>query len=169
MISKVLTSCQSRWAELLSEFHFSITYHPGCLATLPDALSGWDNIYPERGDFISKNPITFQQLINQDEFQPSIFFAVKVAYILSLIDSIQKAIWKDPQYRCTLKDLGKGKSVEDYSLYPSSQLLLLKYGMLFSDDSTVQLGILQNCHDSPLAGYHGQEKNLQLVRHDSFH
>ncbi|MBW0500210.1 hypothetical protein O181_039925 [Austropuccinia psidii MF-1] len=36
--SKVLTHRQSHWAEFLSEFHFSITYCPGRLATLPDAL-----------------------------------------------------------------------------------------------------------------------------------
>ncbi|MBW0560358.1 hypothetical protein O181_100073 [Austropuccinia psidii MF-1] len=35
--SKVLTHRQAPWAELLSEFHLSITYHPGRLATLPDA------------------------------------------------------------------------------------------------------------------------------------
>ncbi|MBW0542238.1 hypothetical protein O181_081953 [Austropuccinia psidii MF-1] len=44
MSSKVLTCCQARWAEFLSEFHFSITYHPGRLAPLPDALSHWDNV-----------------------------------------------------------------------------------------------------------------------------
>ncbi|MBW0566360.1 hypothetical protein O181_106075, partial [Austropuccinia psidii MF-1] len=38
MSSKVLTLRQAHWSELLSKFHFSITYHPGCLATLPDAL-----------------------------------------------------------------------------------------------------------------------------------
>ncbi|MBW0574152.1 hypothetical protein O181_113867 [Austropuccinia psidii MF-1] len=38
--SKVLTCCQARWAE----FHFSITYLPGRLATLTDALSHQDNI-----------------------------------------------------------------------------------------------------------------------------
>ncbi|MBW0476752.1 hypothetical protein O181_016467 [Austropuccinia psidii MF-1] len=48
MSSKVLTCRQAHWAEFLSEFHFSITYHPGRLATLPDALSRWDNMYPER-------------------------------------------------------------------------------------------------------------------------
>ncbi|MBW0569557.1 hypothetical protein O181_109272 [Austropuccinia psidii MF-1] len=68
MSSKVLTCRQARWAEFLSKFHFSITYHPGRLATLPDALSCWDNLYPERGkDFIRKNPMNFQQLIKQDE------------------------------------------------------------------------------------------------------
>ncbi|MBW0574282.1 hypothetical protein O181_113997, partial [Austropuccinia psidii MF-1] len=38
MSSKVLTRHQARWAEFLSEFHFTITYLPGRLATLPDAL-----------------------------------------------------------------------------------------------------------------------------------
>ncbi|MBW0576297.1 hypothetical protein O181_116012 [Austropuccinia psidii MF-1] len=45
MSSKVLTRHQARWAE----FHFSITYRPDPLATLPHALSRRDNVYPERG------------------------------------------------------------------------------------------------------------------------
>ncbi|MBW0583152.1 hypothetical protein O181_122867 [Austropuccinia psidii MF-1] len=44
MSSKILNHCQARWAEFLFEFHFSITYCPGCFATLPDALSHWDNV-----------------------------------------------------------------------------------------------------------------------------
>ncbi|MBW0468938.1 hypothetical protein O181_008653 [Austropuccinia psidii MF-1] len=60
MSSKILTHCQGGWAEFLSEFHFSITYRPGCLATLPDALSCWDDVYPGRGEnFISKNPMNY--------------------------------------------------------------------------------------------------------------
>ncbi|MBW0490901.1 hypothetical protein O181_030616 [Austropuccinia psidii MF-1] len=51
MSSKVLTCCQAHWTEFLSEFHFTITYRPGRMATLPD------DVYQERGvDFISKNP-----------------------------------------------------------------------------------------------------------------
>ncbi|MBW0463507.1 hypothetical protein O181_003222 [Austropuccinia psidii MF-1] len=49
MSSEVLTSCQALWAKFLSKLHFTITYHPGRLATLPDSLSCWDNIYPEMG------------------------------------------------------------------------------------------------------------------------
>ncbi|MBW0505155.1 hypothetical protein O181_044870 [Austropuccinia psidii MF-1] len=79
MSLKAHTFCQAFWAEFLSEFHFSITYHPGCLATLPDALSCWDDIYLERGeDFISNNPINFQKLFKKDEVQPQRFFAVMV-------------------------------------------------------------------------------------------
>ncbi|MBW0545531.1 hypothetical protein O181_085246 [Austropuccinia psidii MF-1] len=169
MSSKVLTRRQTRWAEFLSEFHFSFTYRPGLLATLPDALSHRDNIYLERGkDFIRKNPMNFQQLIKQDEVQPSIYFAVKVESFSNLIDSIQKALWKDSQYRSILQELGKGKSIQDYSLDSSSQLLLFKDWVVVPNDPTIQLRILQKRHDSPLAGHPGQEKTLKLVKRD-FH
>ncbi|MBW0585364.1 hypothetical protein O181_125079, partial [Austropuccinia psidii MF-1] len=132
MSSKVLTLYQARLAEFLSEFHFSITYHPGCLATLPDALS------------------------------------FKVESFKNLIDSIQKALWKDSQSRSILQELGKGKSVQYYSLDSSSQLLLFKDQVVVPKDPTIQLRILQKHHDSPLARHPGQEKNLKLVKWD-FH
>ncbi|MBW0490639.1 hypothetical protein O181_030354 [Austropuccinia psidii MF-1] len=147
-----LTSFQAHWAEVLSEFHFSITYLPGFLATLPDALSHWENIYPERGeDFIRKNPMNFQQPIKQDEFQPSRCFAVKVECFSNLIELIQKNLWKSSQYRSILQELGKGESVQYYSLDSSSQLLLFKDCVVAPNDTTIQLGILQKHHDSPLA------------------
>ncbi|MBW0485759.1 hypothetical protein O181_025474 [Austropuccinia psidii MF-1] len=89
MSSNILTCHQAFWAEFLSEFYFTITYHPGSLETLPDSFSCWDSIYPERGeDFISKNPINYQKLIKQDEIQVSKFFAVKVRSFSKLIKSI---------------------------------------------------------------------------------
>ncbi|MBW0549063.1 hypothetical protein O181_088778 [Austropuccinia psidii MF-1] len=167
--SKVLTCRQALWAEFLCEFHFSNTYGPGRLATLPDALSRWDDVYPERGeDFISKNPMNFQQLIKQDEVQPSRYFSVKVESFSNLINSTQKALLQDAQYRSILQDLGKGKSIQDYSLDSSSQLRLFKDQVVVPNDPTIQLSILQKRHDSPLAGHHGQEKTLKLVKQD-FH
>ncbi|MBW0539822.1 hypothetical protein O181_079537 [Austropuccinia psidii MF-1] len=169
MSSKVLTPRQARWAEFLSEFHFSITYHPGRLATLPDALSRPDDVYLERGeDFISKNPMNFRQLIRQDEVQPSTYFAVKVESFSNLIDSIHNTLWQDFQYRSILQELGKGKSIQDYSLDSSSQILLFKDWVVVPNDPTIQLRILQKRHDSPLAGHPGQEKTLKLVKQD-FH
>ncbi|MBW0513594.1 hypothetical protein O181_053309 [Austropuccinia psidii MF-1] len=142
---------------------------PGRLAILLDALSRWDDIYPERGeDFISNNQIKFQQIIKQDEVQPSRYFAVKVESFSNLIDYIQKALWKYSQYRGILQELGKGKSVQDYSLHSSSQLLLFKDRVVVPNDPTIQLRIPQKCHDSPPAGHPGQEKTLKLVKWD-FH
>ncbi|MBW0543453.1 hypothetical protein O181_083168 [Austropuccinia psidii MF-1] len=49
--SKALTHFKAHWAEFLSEFHFTITYGPGRLVTLLDALSRQDNMYPEGDGF----------------------------------------------------------------------------------------------------------------------
>ncbi|MBW0560180.1 hypothetical protein O181_099895, partial [Austropuccinia psidii MF-1] len=166
--SNVLTCCQSCWAEFLSEFHFSVTYRPGALATLPDALSHWDNFYPKRGeDFIRKTPMKFQQLIKLDAVQPSRYFAVKVESFSDLIDSIQKTLWQDSQYRSILQELGKVKSIQDYSLDSYSQLLVFKDQVVVPNYPTIQLSILQKRHDSPLPGHPGQEKTLKLVKQDS--
>ncbi|MBW0506738.1 hypothetical protein O181_046453 [Austropuccinia psidii MF-1] len=147
MSSKVISRHQACWAEL----HFSITYFPGHLATLPDALSRWDVVYPERGeDFIRKNPINFQQLIKQYEVQNSRYFAVKVESFSNVIELIQKKLWQDSQYRSILQELGKGNSVQDYSLDSSSKLLLFKDWVVVPNYPTIQLRILQKRHDSPL-------------------
>ncbi|MBW0506822.1 hypothetical protein O181_046537 [Austropuccinia psidii MF-1] len=169
MSSKVITCHQACWAEFLSEFKFSITYFPGSLATLPNALSHWDNIYPERGeDFIRKNPMDFQQFLKQDEVQPSRFFAVKMVCFSNLIESIKKKLWQDSQYRSILQELFKGKSVQDHSLDTSSQLLQFKDWVVVPNDPKIQLSILQKLHDFPLAGRSGQEKTLKLFKGD-FH
>ncbi|MBW0584246.1 hypothetical protein O181_123961 [Austropuccinia psidii MF-1] len=112
--------------------------------------------------------MNYQKIIKQDEIQASKFFAVKVDSFSNLIDSIQKAVWQDSQYRSVLEDLGKGKSVTDYSLDSSSKLLLFKDRVVVPNDPTIQLNILQKRHDSPLAGHPGQEKTLKLVKRD-FH
>ncbi|MBW0545968.1 hypothetical protein O181_085683 [Austropuccinia psidii MF-1] len=112
--------------------------------------------------------MNFEKLIKKDDFQPSRFVAVEVEFFSNLIDSIQKAFWQDPQYISILQDLGKGKSVTDSSLDPSSQLLLLKDWVMIQNDPTIKLRILQNGHDSPLDGNPGQENTLKSVKED-FH
>ncbi|MBW0537171.1 hypothetical protein O181_076886 [Austropuccinia psidii MF-1] len=138
--SKVLTCCQAHWDEFLSEFHFTITYHPGRLATLPDALSCWDNVYTERGvDFISKNPQTFHQVIKQDVIQESRFLSIKVA---DLADKIQKEVWQDNDYKEILKQLARGESVPYYSLEPQAKLSLFKARVVIPRNEGIQLNIL---------------------------
>ncbi|MBW0524220.1 hypothetical protein O181_063935 [Austropuccinia psidii MF-1] len=81
---------------------------------------------------------------------------------------MQTALWQDSQYRGTLKGLGKGKLVKNYSVYPSSKLLLFKDWVVVPNDPTIKLFILQNCHDSPLVAHPFQQKTLKLVKKD-FH
>ncbi|MBW0489207.1 hypothetical protein O181_028922 [Austropuccinia psidii MF-1] len=112
--------------------------------------------------------MNFQQIIKQDEVQPSRFFSLKLYCFSNLIDSIWKKLWQDSQYSSILQDFSTDKSVQDYSLDSSSQLLLFKDGVVFPNNPTIQLSILQKLHDSPLARHPGQEKTLNLVKGD-FH
>ncbi|MBW0559857.1 hypothetical protein O181_099572, partial [Austropuccinia psidii MF-1] len=169
MSSKVLTHRQARWAEFLSEFHFSITYRPGRLATLPDALSRRDDMYPERGvDFISKNPQNFHQVLKQNEIKESRFFSIKVEVFSDLVDQIQKAVWQDKDYKEILKQLARGESISDYTLEPQAKLLLFKDRVVIPSNHELQLDILQKHHDSLLAGHPGQEKTLKLIKRDFY-
>ncbi|MBW0502394.1 hypothetical protein O181_042109 [Austropuccinia psidii MF-1] len=108
--SNVLTCCQAHCAEFLSEFHFTMTYRPGRLATLPDALSHWDDMYPERGvDFITNNAQNSHQVIKQDGIQEPRFCPIKVEMLSDLVDQIQKEVWQD-------------STIKKYSNSPSGQL-----------------------------------------------
>ncbi|MBW0593084.1 hypothetical protein O181_132799 [Austropuccinia psidii MF-1] len=143
MSSKVLTFCQTHWAKFLSEFHLTITYFPGSLSTLPDSLSHWDTVYPERGvDFISKNPQDLHQVIKKDVIQELRFFSIKAEIFSDLVDNIQKEVWKDKDYKEILKQLARGESVSDYSLDPQAKLLLFKDRVVVPSNEEIQLNIL---------------------------
>ncbi|MBW0509750.1 hypothetical protein O181_049465, partial [Austropuccinia psidii MF-1] len=169
MSSKVHTCCQACWAEFLSEFHFTITYGPGRVATFPDALSRQDNMYPERGmDFASKNPQNFHKVIKQDGIQELRFFSIKVEIFSDLVEKIQKEVWQDKEYKEMLKQLARGESVTAYSFEPQAKLLLFKDRVVIPRNEEINLNILQKGHDSPFAGHPGQEKTLKIIKRD-FH
>ncbi|MBW0573582.1 hypothetical protein O181_113297, partial [Austropuccinia psidii MF-1] len=81
---------------------------------------------------------------------------------------LSKKLWQDSQYRSILQELRKGKSVQDYSLVSSSQLLLFTDWVVVPNDPTIQLSILQKHNNSPLAGHPGQQQTLKPVQQD-FH
>ncbi|MBW0580963.1 hypothetical protein O181_120678 [Austropuccinia psidii MF-1] len=169
MSSKVLTCHQARCAEFLSEFHFSITYCPGRLATLPDSLSHRDNMYPERGvDFIRKSPQNFHQVLKKNEIEEPRFFSIKVEVFSDLVDKIPKAVRKDKDYNEILKQLAKGEPVSDYNLETQAKFSLFRDRVVIPSNHELQLGILQTHHGSPLAGHPGQEKTLKLIKRDFY-
>ncbi|MBW0512702.1 hypothetical protein O181_052417 [Austropuccinia psidii MF-1] len=132
------------------------------LATLPDALSCWDNMYPERGvDLISKNTQNFHQVLKLNEIKESEIFS-------DLVYRIQKAVWKDKEYKEIIKQLARGESVSDYSLEPQVKLLLFKDIVVIPRSHKLQLDILQKLHESLLAGHPGQENTLKLIKRDFY-
>ncbi|KAG5729761.1 hypothetical protein E4T56_gene910 [Termitomyces sp. T112] len=46
--TKQLSHRQARWSETLSEYNFTIHYHPGQLGAKPDALTRRPNVYPKK-------------------------------------------------------------------------------------------------------------------------
>ncbi|MBW0528959.1 hypothetical protein O181_068674 [Austropuccinia psidii MF-1] len=169
MSFKVLTRHQAHWAEFISVFDFTITYHPGRLATLTDALSHWEEVYPERGvDFIRKNPQSFYQVNKQDGTQESIFFSIKVEIFSDLVDQIQKEVCQDRDYKEILKHLARGESILDFSLEPQAKLLLFKDRVAAPSNEEIPVNLLQKSHDPPLAGHPGQEKALKVIKRDFF-
>ncbi|MBW0520218.1 hypothetical protein O181_059933 [Austropuccinia psidii MF-1] len=145
MSSKVLTCCR--------------------LATLPDALSHQDDVYPERGvDFISKNPQNFHQAFKQKKIKDSRFFSIEVEVFSDLVDQIQKEVWQDKDSKEILKQLARGESVSDYTLEPQAKLSLFKDRVVIARNHELPLDILQKCHDSPLVGHPGEEKTLKLIK-----
>ncbi|MBW0511986.1 hypothetical protein O181_051701 [Austropuccinia psidii MF-1] len=142
MSSKALTCPQACWEEFVCEFHFSITYCPGRLDTLPDALS----------------------FLEQNEIEESRFFSIKTEVFSDLVDQIQKVVWQGKYYKEILKQLSRGESVSDYNLEPQAKLVLFKDKVVIPRNHELQLDILQKCHDSPLAGHPGQEQTLKLMK-----
>ncbi|MCA0777114.1 hypothetical protein KUO10_23575, partial [Vibrio vulnificus] len=68
MSTKVLTRRQARWAEFLAEFNFIITFRPGRLSSLPDALTRREDVYPKAGEaFADKNPGNVRQLFKTND------------------------------------------------------------------------------------------------------
>ncbi|MBW0580743.1 hypothetical protein O181_120458 [Austropuccinia psidii MF-1] len=148
MSSKVLPCFQARWAEFLSQFHFTITYRPGRLATLPEAFSRQDDVYPERWvDFISKNPQNVYQVIKKDGIQGSRFFSIKVQIFSDSGEQIQKEVWEDKDYKEILKQLARSELVSDYSLETQAKLLLFKDRVVIPRNE-------ESCH----RGSHGSKR-----------
>jgi hypothetical protein len=70
MSKKVFTRRQARWAKFLAEFNFKITYRPGKLVVVPDALSRREDVYPTGGKaFANNNPGNVRTLFSLNHVQ----------------------------------------------------------------------------------------------------
>jgi hypothetical protein len=67
--AKVLTHCQARWSEYLSQFNMVICFRPGHLGTKPDSLTGCWDVYPKEGnsDYASINPSNLHPMFTQEQ------------------------------------------------------------------------------------------------------
>ena len=158
-MKKVLTCQQACWAEFLAEFNFVITYRPGKLGTLPDALTRRDDVYPDRGEaFADKNPGNVRQLFKQSSSGSVSLFSISTSSLGDKLKTLLVAQGKDPLCLSIIQDLQSGESQKGYKLDSPKNLLLFKGKIYIPDDKDIKLYILHSHHDAASAGHFGQDK-----------
>ena len=86
--SKVLTQCQARWSEFLSQFNMVIRFWPGKLGAKPDALTRRWDVYPKEGDtgYAKVNPQNLRLVFTQEQLTISLRATYLEALVLCAVE-----------------------------------------------------------------------------------
>lgn len=182
--TKVYNRRQVRWAEKLSKFDFIIVFRPGKEGGKPDALSRRPD-YAEQA-LLQDRKMTF---LHADQVDTT---AIKgdIEKVQSAVRSIQletgvneqlrqsilDALPNDPKVGKLLRYLRDPMVMRDDEtvrllrpLAIDEDGLLLREGLVYiPNNDGIKLQVLQNCHDSKVAGHFGQEKTIELVSRDYY-
>lgn len=175
MSSKVLTRRQARWAEILAEYDFTITYRPGKQGQKPDSLSRRDDVYPSGGDgaYAKNNPQNFRTLLPQsilarvrlrqqsDVTDPTELSPENRDTIIDIVSEILKAQQTDESLLEILNEPSSDKL--PYKIREDG-LVLIHDKIYVPDDPGIHLLILKRKHDHVLAGHPGITKTYQLIK-----
>ena len=149
-----LSRRQFRWSQILSMFNFEITFRPGRLCGNADALSRREDyeLTPDTPHVQQMNRPLLVHSPNGYRLDPTISVdAVVVSVQSDLLGRIREAsadfiptITDDPEYE-----------VVDGLAYMD--------GLVVVPSLDLRIEILEQCHDSPLAGHYGNAKTIELV------
>ena len=167
--TKILTQKQAQWSEYLSQFNLVIRFRPGRLGTKPDALTRQWNVYLKEGNtgYATVNFYNFKPIFTQEQLAASVWatvllfpslYAAIVVDLDTLHQDILLALSSNPIDTKHISTDGR------WSTDPNG-LLLLDNRIYVLSASNLHTCILQYNHDHILAGYFGQNKTLELVRH----
>ena len=168
--SKVLTRCQARWSEYLSQFNLIIRFRPGKLGMKPNALTRCWDVYPKEGDkgFTCINPQNLHPVFTTEQLNASlrathlqfpILRASTLMDIKQLHNNILFVLPSDPVAQIHLSDTSHPRWSIDVTglLHLDSCIFVPK-----ADD--LHLRVLRFKHDHPLLGHYGQSHTLDLVQ-----
>ncbi|KIN99141.1 hypothetical protein M404DRAFT_30604 [Pisolithus tinctorius Marx 270] len=151
--SKVLTCCQARWSEFLSQFNMIIQFRP-------------------KGDssYAQVNLQNLRLVFTQEQLAVSlcatyleypVLRAVALMDIEKLHNDILTALPDDPVSQIRLSDMSDPRwSVDDTSF------LRLDGRIYVLDSNNLCLRVLHLKHDHPLSGHFGQNCTLELIRRE---
>jgi hypothetical protein len=157
----LLSGRQSRWKDVIANFDFDIEYVDGKSNVVADGLS-------RRIDHHSSTQLLSMSIfsIRSDSAAPSAprpsqVFIAQHSSTTSILLDIHTAHAQDAEYIRLLKHrhspTGPLKVVRSYLYYGDNRLYI-------PNDSALKTKILQECHDSTLAGHLGTDKTIEQVK-----
>lgn len=164
----VLNRRQARWALLLAHFDFVIKYRPGSQQGKADALSRRSYLAPQSGELAFDQQK--QVLLGPERLQAAPTFVFPAPENQEILDIIRKTTAQDPVAGDILHHLQSSQQSSvssplrsDYDRFQVRDGLLFRDQLLYVPEGVARLAVLQNCHDSPVAGHFGIHKTVELV------
>ena len=172
MTSKQLNARQARWAELLADYHFLITYRPGVHNPLADALSRKPDELDQQNS--AKKTQRLQQLLRQDQVDSSLLSqdlrplsenleisALETA--LPLAFSVVQQVLEANRSAPSLQALRKQALSNSGRFTMEGDLLLFEGRLLVPDLNHLRTLLIREVHDSITAAHPSATKTLQLL------
>ena len=169
--TKVLTRRQARWSEYLSQFNLVIRFRPGKLGTKPDSLTRRWDVYPKGGnsDYATVNPSNLHPMFTQEQIAVSLRATQLLELVLratvimdqeQLNADILAALPVDPLFITHQKEPQPRWTVTPDGFFRHNNLIYIP------DANDLRLCVLRYKHDHILSGHPGQNKTVNLIRHD---
>ncbi|KAF8697673.1 hypothetical protein RHS03_07742, partial [Rhizoctonia solani] len=146
----------ARWYQILAPFNFNIVYRPGKMSEKPDALSR----RPDHLDIPNKEQIMID---------PKHFLVMKAEVTTDIISQIREAQEEDESIQTLIATVKHKEELppsvaKQFAKYQWKEELLWYEERIFVPDSkAIRLKLLEQYHDSPIAGHQGQARTLELL------
>jgi len=165
MSKTLLNRRQARWAQFLSRCDYEIVYRPGKSNGKADALTRRPGDLPEGGDERLK---TMEQVVLKPQNLPEQLriLANDLTKAHSVQEQLRDASEYDNLVRRILEVVRRGTSMREITVAGCSE----KEGQLYyrgrryvPEDSELQLHLIKDHHDTPLAGHPRRSKTFYLL------
>jgi hypothetical protein len=165
MSKRLLNRRQARWAQFLFRFDYEIVYRSGKSNRKADALTRRPGDLPEGGDERLK---TMEQVVLKPENLPEQLgiLANDLKEIRPIQEQLEKATREDDLVQRILETVRKGTSIKEITVAECSEQdgrLFYRGKRYVPEDPELQLRLIKDHHNTPLAGDPGRSKTFDLL------
>ena len=178
MTTKKLSARQARWAELLSQYHFTLCYRAGTANQRADALSRMEEDVSNQAVVTEKHRT--QVLLPTSKLDPCVIDDLNLPRLAPIepavaasdpVDSLRlvESILKDNRENPDLQELRTQAVNDSDETWTLREGLLLRHGKLYVTDGHIDgvpltTAVIREAHDQPLTGHPGRAKLRQLLQ-----